>query len=192
MIQPPQSSKEEKICHGKNKHIEIKKAKISDTERILDLINHNASKKLLLPRGPRYLYENIRDFTVAIDTKVSSKTYGDRQGIWHPIVACVSLHVLWQDIAEIRSLSISTDHQRLGIGTMLIESMKREAQKLGIKQLYTFTLAQEFFESVSFKKANLEKLPAKIWDECTRCPKYFVCDEVCMIFNLQPRLRVLK
>ena len=191
-IQLPKSSIQEKISLGKCQHIEIKKAKISDTEKILDLINQNAAKNLLLPRGPRYLFENIRDFSVAVDTGVSVQTNGDKQEIRHPIVACASLHVLWQDIAEIRSLSISTDYQRQGIGTLLIESMKQEAKKLGIKQLYTFTLTQKFFELVGFKKENFEKLPAKIWDECCRCPKYFDCDEICMRFDLEPKLRVIR
>ena len=70
--------------------------------------------------------------------------------------------------------------------------MKCEARELGIKQFYTFTLAQEFYKSVGFKKANLEKLHTKIWDECTRCPKYFKCDEVCMRCDLEPNLRLIR
>ena len=184
VVRPTLIPIEEKISNGKCQHIEIKKAQIPDTGRILDLINQNAAKNLLLPRGPRYLFENIRDFTIAVDTKNSAQINGDTQDMQHPIIACVSLHVLWQDIAEIRSLSIGTDYQRLGIGTLLIESMKCEAKELGIKQLFTFTLAPKFFESVGFKKENFDKLPAKIWDECSRCPKYFECDEICMRFDL--------
>ena len=191
-IQPTKSSVQEKISIGKCHHIGIEKTKISDTEKILDLINQNAEKNLLLPRGPRYLFENIRDFTIAVDTGLSVQTNGDKKEIRHPILACASLHALWQDIAEIRSLSISTDYQRQRIGTLLIESMKQEAKKLGIKQLYTFTLAKKFFELVGFKKENFEKIPAKIWDECCRSPKYFDCDEICMRCDLEPKLRVIR
>jgi len=83
----------------------------------------------------------------------------------YPIVACGSLHVLWGDIAEIRSLAINPDYQHLGLGSKLVGHMQQDAQNIGIKQLFTFTLQENFFRSLGFRKINRENLPSKVWGE---------------------------
>ncbi len=138
----------------------------------------------MLPRGPQYLYENIRDFVIACDRNVPVRSLTKNREVLHLIVACGSLHVLWEDIAEIRALAIHPDYQHLGLGSKLVEYMKKEARQLGIKQLFTFTLTEDFFETLGFKKINRQNLPAKVWGECSRCPKYFQCDEVGMVQDL--------
>jgi amino-acid N-acetyltransferase len=50
--------------------------------------------------------------------------------VLHPIVACGSLHVHWEDIAELRALAIHPDYQHLGLGSQLVEFVKEEAKKL--------------------------------------------------------------
>ncbi len=104
--------------------------------------------------------------------------------VLHLIVACGSLHVLWEDIAEIRALAIHPDYQHLGLGSKLVEYIKEEAKQLGIHHLFTFTLTEEFFKALGFRRKNRKELPAKVWGECSRCPKYFQCDEVGMVLDL--------
>jgi amino-acid N-acetyltransferase len=173
------------LLRDKDKHqIVIQKAQIRDVEEILDLVNGFAASNLMLPRGPQYLYENIRDFVIATDRDVPVYSLTETKEVLHLIVACASLHVLWEDIAEIRSLAIHPDYQQLGLGSKLVEHMKQEAKLLGIKRLYTFTLTQDFFQTLGFKQQNRAELPAKVWGECSRCPKYFQCDEVGMVFEI--------
>ncbi|MBW2605044.1 MAG: N-acetyltransferase [Deltaproteobacteria bacterium] len=164
----------------------IQKARVRDVEEILELVNTFAAMNLLLPRGPQYLYENIRDFVIACDSNVPVCSMTKTREVLHLIVACGALHVLWEDIAEIRSLAIHPDYQHLGLGSKLVEYMKEEAKQLGIHRLYTFTLTetQDFFKTFGFKRQNRSDLPPKIWGECSRCPKYFHCDEVGMVLNL--------
>ncbi len=102
----------------------------------------------------------------------------------HLIVACGSLHVLWDDIGEIRAMAIHPDYQHLGLGSKLIEFMKEEARQLGLKHLFTFTLTENFFKRHGFKRKARNELPAKVWGECSRCPKYFKCDEVGMVLDI--------
>lgn len=152
----------------------IRKAHISDVEEILQLINRYAAMDLMLPRGPQYIYENIRDFVVAVDEKK-----GD--GV---IAACCSLHIIWGDIAEIRAMAISEAYQHAGIGKHLVAHMQKEARELGVKLLFTFTLADEFFKKLGFQHKDRAELPSKVWGECSRCPKYFKCDEVGMVLEI--------
>ena len=174
-----------RLAKEKNRHqIVIQKAKIGDVEEILELVNGFAASNVMLPRGPQYLYENVRDFVIACDQNVPVYSLTETREELYLIVACGSLHVLWEDIAEIRALAIHQDYQKMGLGSKLVKYMKVEAKKLGIKRLYTFTLTEDFFKSLGFKPQKRGELPPKVWGECSRCPKYFQCDEVGMALDL--------
>jgi amino-acid N-acetyltransferase len=173
----------EKATPDTTPKVVIMKPRVPDVEELLDLINGFAADNLMLSRGPRYLYENLRDFVIAVDKNVKVKV-DDSGKAFHLIVACGSLHVLWKDVAEIRSLAIHPDYQHLGLGSELVNHMKDEALKMGIKQLFTFTLTENFFKPLGFVRQGREKLPPKVWGECSRCPKYFKCDEVGMVLEL--------
>jgi amino-acid N-acetyltransferase len=165
------------------RRIAMLKPGIRDVGEILDLVNGFAAANLMLPRGPQYLYENIRDFVVAVDREMPVRQNENGETL-HMIVACGSLHVLWADMAEVRSLAIHPDYQHLGLGRRLVEYMKTEALQLGVNRLYTFTLTEGFFASLGFKRQMRDELPAKVWGECSRCPKYFKCDEVGMVLEI--------
>ena len=172
------------IKETNNRQIFIQKAQIRDVEEILELVNGFAASNLMLPRGPQYLFENIRDFVIASDRNVPVYSMMGTREELHLIVACGSMHVLWEDIAEIRALAIHPDYQHLGLGSKLVAFMKEEAKKLGIKRLFTFTLTEDFFHTLGFRRQNRKELPPKVWGECTRCPKYFKCDEIGMVLDL--------
>ncbi len=194
-IEPPPAAKPDEkkpkekfrkvlIREKDERRIVIQKAQIRDVEEILELVNGFAASNLMLPRGPQYLYENIRDFVIASDSNVPVYSLTETREVLHLIVACGSLHVLWEDIAEIRALAIHPDYQHLGLASKLVEYMKEDAKKLGIKRLFTFTLTEDFFKTLGFVRQNRVELPPKVWGECTRCPKYFQCDEVGMVLEL--------
>jgi amino-acid N-acetyltransferase len=151
----------------------IRKARISDVKELLELVNGFAAQNLMLPRGPQYLFENIRDYAVIIDEAAGGR-----------IVACGSLHVLWGDMAEIRSMAIRPEYQKRGLGRRLVEFLKEEATQLGIRRLFTFTLSEDFFARLGFTRKLRDELPPKVWGECSRCPKYFKCDEVGMVLEI--------
>jgi amino-acid N-acetyltransferase len=155
----------------------IRKGTVSDVKGILQLVNGFAAANLMLPRGPRDLFENIRDFAVATEHETG-------EGNTPLIIACGGLHVLWEDMAEVRSLAIHPNYQNKGLGRKLVEFMIKEAAQLGVKRLYTFTLAEEFFKQLGFQPKQKEDLPTKLWDDCSRCPKYFKCDEVGMALEI--------
>ncbi len=162
----------------------IKHAKIRDVEEILDRINHYASSNVILPRGPIYLYENIRDFVIAVDQKVPVYCVLDTLDELHLIAACGSLHVLWEDIAEIRALSVHPDYLDGELEKRLVDFMKADAKKLGVKCLVIFAANVERFEKLGFKVKSRSDLPPKAWGECMRCPKYFRCDEAAMVLEI--------
>lgn len=150
--------------------MEFVKAKITDVEPIHALINYYAEKGLMLARPRTMLYEGLREFTVARD-----------QG---KIVAAGSLHILWEDIAEVRALAVAPEYAKQGLGRRLVEMFIKEARELGIPRLFSLTYQQAFFEKCGFIVVPKESLPQKVWKECVNCPKFPNCEEIAMILDV--------
>lgn len=162
-------------------NLTIRKVHVSDVEDILALINSCATSNLMLPRGPKYLYENIRDFVV-VEGQIEM---GEPK-----IVACGSLHGLWEETAEIRSLAVHPKFRRQGLGSKIVRYLVEDAKQIGFEQIIALTLIEEFFKKLGFKPKKKEELPSKIWDECSNCPKYFQCDEIGLVLECGQRRKV--
>ena len=152
--------------------MKVEKAKISDVPQLHQLINYFAEKDEMLPRSLSELYENIRDCFVI------------RQG--GKVIGCISLHVFWSDLAEVRSLAVAKESQEQGIGASLLEACLKEAEELGITTVFCLTYKPAFFEQFGFSKVDKMELPRKVWTECYRCAKFPDCDEVALVRHLKP------
>jgi len=149
----------------------VEKATIKDVTQMHKLINYFADKGEMLARPLSEIYENIRDYFIV------------RQG--ERVIACAALHVNWLDLAEIKSLAVAEDSQKLGIGNQLVEACLKEAEELGIATIFCLTYKPAFFEQLGFSQIDKMELPHKVWAECYRCPKFPDCDEVALIYHLE-------
>ena len=125
----------------------------------------------MLARPLSEIYENIRDYFVI------------REG--EQVIACAALHVMWSDLAEIKSVAVAEDSHRQGIGARLMEACLKEAKGLGIPTVFCLTYQPAFFEKFKFSQVDKMELPRKVWTECYRCPKFPDCDEVALIYQLE-------
>ncbi len=148
----------------------LRKANVRDVPGITALINETAQKGLVLPKSLNQVYQNIRDVVIY-----------EENG---QIIACGALHVLWQDLAEIRSLVVREDYRCHGIGRQLVESLLAEARELGVPRAFALTYRQEFFVGLGFRVVDKEELPHKIWADCIDCVKFPHCDETAVILEL--------
>lgn len=148
-----------------------RKALLKDATDIYRLINHYAKEGLLLPRSLNSIYENIRDFWVF-----------EREG---QVLGCAGLHVVWEDLAEIKSLAVREDCRGQGIGLSLVEACLREANELGVKKVFVLTYACGFFSKLGFEEVEKSQLPHKVWRECINCVKFPSCDETAMWMDLE-------
>ena len=147
------------------------KARISDVTQIHQLVNYFADKGEMLARSLSEIYENIRDYFVV------------RQG--ERVIACAALHVMWSDLAEIKSVAVAEGSQGQGIGDQLVETCLKEAKELGMPTVFCLTYKPAFFERLGFSQLDKMELPRKVWGECYRCPKFPDCDEVALIYHLE-------
>jgi len=143
-----------------------RKAKLEDAESIYVLVNEYANKGLMLNRARSQIYENIRDFVVA-----------ENKG---EIVGAGALHVMWEDLAEVRTLAVHADYKRQGVGKKIVMLLLQEGKELGVKKAFTLTYQPEFFMSCGFNEVDKNEMPQKVWTDCINCPKFPNCDEICM------------
>lgn len=146
----------------------IRKAIIGDVGRIQALVNHYASKETMLGLSLSEIYDQIRDFTVA-------------EGPRRTLIGVCALHVIWDDLAEIRSLAVDPKIRRRGVGRSLVEHCLAEARGLHIPKVFALTYQAEFFRRIGFEKVDKAELPHKVWRDCLKCTKFPNCDETAVL-----------
>lgn len=155
--------------------IVIRPAKVGDVHGVSALINHYAASNVMLPKGPQYLYMHIQDYMVMTALDITGREC---------VIACGSLHVLWSDLAEIRSMAVHHDCQRKGLGHKLVTALLERSRALDLPRVFVFTLTPKFFAQCGFYECNRDSLPAVVWAECSKCPKFYHCDETSMMLDL--------
>jgi len=148
--------------------VSIRKAIIGDVGRIQALVNHYASKETMLGLSLSEIYDQIRDFTVA-------------EGPRRALIGVCALHVIWDDLAEIRSLAVDPKIRRRGVGRSLVEHCLEEARSLQIPKVFALTYQAEFFRRIGFERVDKGELPHKVWRDCLKCTKFPNCDETAVL-----------
>jgi len=149
----------------------IRKARMGDVKTIQKLIAEYAKKGDMLPRSLSEIYENLRDYFVFTEDG------GE-------IVGSAAIHIMWEDLAEVRSVAVREGRTRRGVGTRLVEACISEAIVLGIARVFALTYRPEFFEKLGFTRVDKAELPQKIWTDCLKCSKFPDCDEVALLADL--------
>ncbi|MDR3289569.1 MAG: N-acetyltransferase [Peptococcaceae bacterium] len=145
-------------------------AVLKDVEAIIALVNGYAEQGLMLPRSRNMLYENIREFLIIEELE--------------QVIGVASLHIVWEDLAEIRALAIHSTYAKQGLGAQLVRHLLQEAAQLGCKKVFALTYRTDFFERCGFRIVDKEDMPSKVWKECINCIKFPNCDEVAVMITL--------
>ncbi len=153
---------------SRKEKILIRKAKISHGTAIHRLVQYYAKEDLMLARSLMEIYENIRDYFIALRGKT--------------IVGCCALHICWKDLGEIKALAVKPNYRKKGVGTLLVTEALQEAARIKIKKIFCLTYIPKFFRKFGFRKIDKKYLPHKIWNECIKCPKFPDCDEICLVY----------
>lgn len=149
----------------------IRKALINEVAEIWRML-HEFAQEDILPRSMADLYSQVREYFV----------YRQDQG---PIIGVAALHIFWENLGEIRSVVVSPNFQKKGIGSRLVIKCIEEADSIGLKQVFALTTRPDFFKRLGFQKVPKDDLPNIIWSECKDCAKYpDKCNEIPMVLNL--------
>jgi len=114
----------------------IRPARTQDVRAIRKLIDEYSGDGHLLAKAAVTLFEDIQEFVVAeVDGTV---------------VGCGALHVMWEDLAEIRTLAVAGTHLRSGIGSMIVTDLIARARNVGVRRLFCLTFMVGFFAEHGF------------------------------------------
>jgi amino-acid N-acetyltransferase len=151
----------------------LRKARIGDVKTIHRMINISAGREEMLPRSLMDIYGSLRDFFVYYDEQ--------RQ----EIVGICAMSIIWENLAEVRSLYVEERRRGEGLGRNLVTACISEAITLGLYRVFALTYKKDFFQHMGFKTVDRSSLSEKIWSDCFRCSKYpDYCDEVAVIIEL--------
>ncbi|WP_434636197.1 N-acetyltransferase [Sulfurimonas sp. NW7] len=151
--------------------IDYTKAKLSDIEKMRDLVQPEVQSGIILERSEDEIATNIRSYTLAF--------------IADELVGFTALHIHTRYLGEIRSLVVKEGFRGQKIGENLVECAVDEGRTLGLQKVLSLTYKQSFFERLGFVEIPKESLPEhKIWADCIKCKHFPICNEVSLIKNL--------
>ena len=134
--------------------MEIRSARTSDIKGIRALIDTYAIGGRLLTKETVTLYESVQEFIVAIDN--------------NEIVGCGALHVLWEDLAEVRTVAVVERLRGTGVGHNLMMAIEERALAIGVKRIFCLTFETKFFGRHGFEEIQGTPVEADVYAELLR------------------------
>ncbi len=132
----------------------IRSARTSDVPRIQKIAEPLVADRILLGKEMVELYESIQEFVVAeLDGEV---------------VGFGALHVMWQDLAEVRTLAVDVNNKRRGLGAAMLNELLERAKTLGVHRVFCLTFEVEFFQRHGFAEISDMPVDAETYAEMVR------------------------
>jgi amino-acid N-acetyltransferase len=123
----------------------VRPARTADVRTIRSLVDAYAPDGRLLSKATVTLYEDVQEFSVA-----------EHGGV---VVGCGALHVMWEDLAEVRTLAVHPDSRKQGIGSAVLQALMERGRQLGIRRVFCLTFETEFFGRHGF--VEIESAPVE-------------------------------
>lgn len=134
--------------------IEIVPAKPSHVRAIAALVRPAAHERILVSKELIAYFEDVQEFVVALDDGV--------------VVGCGALHVMWDDIAEIRTLMVDDHHRGTGLGSQIYLALEERARNLGLARLFCLTFETNFFGRHGFEEITGTPVGKDVYMEMLR------------------------
>ncbi len=134
--------------------MEIRPARTSDIKGIRKLIDTYAIGGRLLTKETVTLYESVQEFTVAVED--------------NEVVGCGALHVLWEDLAEVRTVAVLERLRGKGVGHQIMQAIEERAGAIGVKRIFCLTFETQFFGRHGFEEIQGTPVDADVYAELLR------------------------
>ncbi|WP_030679883.1 amino-acid N-acetyltransferase [Streptomyces sp. NRRL B-1347] len=122
--------------------VSVRRARTTDVPAVRSLLDSYARRGVLLDKATVTLYEDIQEFWVA--------ERGGGNGKAGTVVGCGALHVMWEDLAEVRTLAVNPEVKGAGVGHQLLGKLLRTARWLGVRRVFCLTFEVDFFAKHGF------------------------------------------
>jgi amino-acid N-acetyltransferase len=136
--------------------IEIRSARAGDVRSIRELVRPLAGNTLT-PKDAVAYYEALQQFRVAVEPDVPDR-----------VIGCGALHVMWEELAEVRTLAVHPDFARRGLGGRLLEVLIDDARALGVLRIFCLTFEVDFFTYHGFEVIKGQAVEPEVYSELLR------------------------
>jgi amino-acid N-acetyltransferase len=134
--------------------VSVRRARVHDVPAIRQLVDLYAAARILLNKPTVTLYEDVQDFWVA--------EHEER------VVGCGALHVMWEDLAEIRTVAVAPDFHGYGAGHAIVEQLIDTARWLGVRRVFVLTFEVAFFAQHGFVEIRGAPVEPVVYEELRR------------------------
>jgi amino-acid N-acetyltransferase len=134
----------------------IRRARTADVRGIRRLIDTYSPERRLLSKATVMLYEDVQEFWVATRTADGE------------VVGCGALHVMWEDLAEIRTVAVDPASRGLKIGHGIVAALLDSARELGVRKVFCLTFEAGFFGSFGFVPIDGAAVPSAVYEQLLR------------------------
>jgi amino-acid N-acetyltransferase len=134
--------------------VEIRRATTGDVKKIRELVDAYTADRRLLSKATVTLYEAVQEFWVAEDAG--------------RIVGCGALHVMWEDLAEIRTVAVDPASRGRKIGHQIVNRLIEQARELGVARVFCLTFETRFFGAFGFTEIDGAPVPHAVYEQLLR------------------------
>lgn len=134
----------------------VRAARTSDVRGILTLLDPWVQRRILLGKEIVTLYESVQEFVVA-------ESGGE-------LIGCGALHVMWEDLGEIRTLIVAESWLHHGVGGAIVTELEERARALGLSRLFCLTFEVDFFTRRGFRPIGEQVVDPDVYSQLLRSP----------------------
>jgi argininosuccinate lyase/amino-acid N-acetyltransferase len=146
--------------------LSVRRARMSDVDKIHQLVSYWAEKGEILPRTRDNIIHDIQNFVVAeVDAEV---------------VGCASLYIYQTGLAEIRSVVIDDAFHQQGQGQALVQYLLEFAHQMELQKIIVLTYIPQYFTKLGFDLIDKSSLADNIIEDSEQSPHKDPADEVAM------------
>jgi amino-acid N-acetyltransferase len=135
----------------------VRRARTGDVPAIEKLIAPLVESRVLLGKDRVVFYEAVQEFRVA----------EDRDG---DLIGCGALHVMWEDLGEVRTLAVADAWRGRGVGHGILERLEEDARELGLSRLFCLTFETSFFTRHGYSEIGEGIVSPDVYAELVRSP----------------------
>jgi amino-acid N-acetyltransferase len=135
----------------------VRRAQTRDVRAIRALIDANVASGRLLDKATVTLYEDIQEFWVACSPAADGQ-----------VIGCGALHVMWEDLAELRTIAVADAHRGHGAGHRIVAALLAAAREVGVRRVFVLTFAVEFFGRHGFERISGQAASPEVYAELLR------------------------
>jgi amino-acid N-acetyltransferase len=136
--------------------VPVRRARTGDVPGIRSLVDMYSMDRRLLSKATVTLYEDVQEFWVAAP---------EPDG---PVVGCGALHVMWEDLGEIRTLAVDPAWRGRRIGARIVTELLAQARRLGLRRVFVLTFERAFFARFGFTEIDGAPVPPAVFEQLLR------------------------